>query len=160
VPGASGQQQPVARFDDRADVVVLEFPVQVLERGEPVRGLTAGDFVARSGKRALPIVGLEEIDWTRVPEAERSAAPLVVRRHILFLFDLSFSRPPLLLRAREAAKQVVAQDLQPGDLAGVASWSQAQGSRLVLNFTTDRRQLVAALDSMGLADPIDVPGDP
>ncbi len=57
---ASAQRK---KFEDTTDVVVVEVPIQVLSsKGEPVRGLTAGDFEILDGRKSLPIIGFEEID--------------------------------------------------------------------------------------------------
>lgn len=153
-------------FEGRTDVVVIEVPVQVLAGREPLRGLTADDFVVTEGRKKVPIVGFEVVDlaisesgryWTQEDE---EALPAAGRRHFLMLFDLSFSDPSSILRARDAAKELVVTGLHPADLAAVATWSSARGAELVLNFTGDRRQILAAIERLGVADPLDTPSDP
>ncbi|HEY3491364.1 MAG TPA: hypothetical protein VGK43_00330, partial [Solirubrobacterales bacterium] len=52
-----------AQFSETADVVVVEVPVQVLDKnGEPVRGLTAADFEVSEGRKKLPVTGFEVLD--------------------------------------------------------------------------------------------------
>jgi VWFA-related protein len=164
--GAALLQAQPPPFQDRADVVVVEVPVHVLAGREPVRGLTRDDFVVTEGRRKIPIVGFEVIDlalsesgryWT---EEDERALPAAARRHFLFLFDLSFSAPSAILRARNAATELVVSGLHPADLAGVATWSESRGAQLVLNFTGDRRQILAAIESLGVSDPLDRPRDP
>lgn len=64
------------------------------------------------------------------------------------------------MRARDGARRLVREALHPADLVGVATWAESRGMTQVLNFTSDRRQVEAAIDSLGLADPVDRPPDP
>ena len=153
-------------FRETSDVIVIEVPVQVLRGTEPVKGLTRDDFTVLDGKKKLEIVGFDEIDlsltddgrfWT---ESDREALPVSGRRHFLMLFDLSFSDPESILRSREAAKELVVNGLHPADLVGVSSYSEHRGIQLILNFTGDRDQILAAIDGLGVADPLDRPPDP
>jgi VWFA-related protein len=67
----------------------------------------------------------------------------------MLLFDLSFSSPHSLLRAREAARKFVVDELHPTDLVAVATHSAEAGSRLLVTFTPDRAQLARAIDTLG-----------
>ncbi len=64
------------------------------------------------------------------------------------------------MRARGAARQMVETALHPSDLVAVSTYSSAQGPQLVLGFTSDRRQLAAAIDTLGLPKLIDRAPDP
>ena len=106
--------QPPATFDGRSDVVVVEVPVNVSNRdGESVRGLTAEDFVLSDEGREQEITNLEVIDLEILEVADyeakqvREQLPSSARRHFLLLFDLSFSDPNRILRARQAARDWV-----------------------------------------------------
>ncbi|HLE83717.1 MAG TPA: VWA domain-containing protein, partial [Thermoanaerobaculia bacterium] len=145
----SAQQK---QFGETVEIVTVEVPVQVLRDGEPVRGLTAEDFEILEGRRPQPITGFEVIDLSLMSNAQaaRAEIPAAGRRHFLVLFDLSFSSPSAIVRAREAAKEMVLNDLHRGDLVAVATYSLQQGPRLVLGFTPDRRQAELAIDTLGL----------
>lgn len=86
-----------AVFEDTARVLEVQVPVNVVARdGEPVRGLTAGDFEIRDGGKRREISRMEVIDLEVLePGATRTeiehAVPAAGRRHFLVLFDLSFS---------------------------------------------------------------------
>lgn len=149
-------------FSETADVVVVEVPVQVLKDGQPVRGLTADDFEVLDGRKKQQITGFEVIDLRQVgtEAVVRRPLPKAARRHFLFLFDLSFSNPNSLLRAREAATKLVSEDLHPTDLAAVGTYSLQQGPRLLLNFTSDRDQTVAAIETLALPQLVEQTGDP
>jgi len=147
-------------FTATTQVLSVEVPVQVVRDGEPVRGLTAADFEVWEGRRRLPVTGFEALDLAAAAKGTRPAGvPSAARRHFLLLFDLAFSEPKSIAHARAAAARLIAQ-LQPTDLAAVATYSAARGPQLVLGFTADRRQLDNALGSLGLPDLIARPMDP
>jgi VWFA-related protein len=150
-------------FSSSTQVLSIEVPVQVVRDGEPVRGLQAGDFQVWEGRRRLPVTGFETLDLgapATGPGAgpgKTAGVPAAARRHFLFLFDLAFSEPKSVVRARQAAAGLLDQ-LKPTDLVAVATYSARRGPQLVLGYTADRRQLRNALDSLGLPDlvqPID-----
>ncbi len=151
--------QPPTTFDGRSDVVVVEVPVNVSNRdGESVRGLTAEDFVLVDEGREQEITHLEVIDLETLEVADyeakqvREQLPSSARRHFLLLFDLSFSDPNRILRARQAARDWVLSSLHPTDLAAVMMYSLEVGPRLLVTFTPDRAQLARAIDTLGSPD--------
>jgi VWFA-related protein len=77
----------------------------------------------------------------------------------MLLFDLVFSDPTSMLRAREAAKNVV-RTLHPADLVAVATYSVTQGPQLVLGFTPDRAQVAAAIETLGMPTLFNRASDP
>jgi VWFA-related protein len=143
---AQGQGQG---FVETTEVVAVEVPVQVLRDGEPVRGLTADDFEVYEGRRKMPLTGFEVVDLALPATAARAGAvPAAARRHFLLLFDLSFSEPKSVARARDAARNLIL-GLHSSDVIAVATYHAATGPSLVLGFTSDRRQVDAALDMLG-----------
>jgi len=123
-------QAPV--FEGTSQVVSVEVPVNVVDReGQPVRGLTADDFEIWDGNEKQKASSFEVVDLKALEAAREVASPGAVqrlpeldsgaRRHFLFLFDLTFSTPTSLLRARLAARDFVLRELHPSDLAGVAT---------------------------------------
>ncbi len=158
-PGATAQE---ARFGERTSVVVVEVPVNVTKDGKPLRGLTAENFEVVEGKQRQRIIGFDVVDLAAV-EAQgpvTTGVPLAARRHFLFLFDLTFAEPKSILLAREAAIGLVRQGLAPSDLVAVATYSAAHGAELVLGFTPDREQAIAAIESLGLPQLLDRTPDP
>ncbi len=156
---AGGQE----RFEDEALVVAVEVPVQVIRDGAPLRGLGPEDFeVYASGKRQ-ELLDFEVIDL-RVEAGAVADLTLPVtarrRRHFLLLFDLSFSEPDSVERARQAARNLMSTSLHPSDLVAVATYSASRGARLVLGFTPDRRQVDVAIETLGLAEPLRHRRDP
>ena len=148
-------------FEETSQVVSVEVPVNIVGRdGEPVRGLTADDFEVYDGGSQQKITSFEVVDLKALeketPEpafAEGTRAPVelrpAARRHFLLLFDLSFSSPTSILKARLAAREFVLNSLHPTDLAAVATYSLEGGPKLVVTFTPDRLQLARAVDTLG-----------
>ena len=145
-------------FSGSTEVVEVEVPVQVVRDGQPVRGLTAADFELYEGRKKLAITGFHAVDLA-APAAARGGVPPAGRRQLLLLFDLAFSNAKGVVAAREAARSLVLKGIRPGDLVGVATYSRGHGSQILLGFTSDRRQVDAALDSLGAVRD-DKAGDP
>ncbi|HEX9944323.1 MAG TPA: VWA domain-containing protein [Thermoanaerobaculia bacterium] len=153
---------PAQTFAGSTEVVVVEIPVQVVRDGEPVRGLTANDFEVYDGRKRVPVTGFEVLDLA-LPLSEGAPAaaqvPVSARRHFLLLFDLSFSEPKAIVKARAAAQSVV-KSLHPTDLVAVATYSSFQGPQLVIGFTPDREQIAAAVATLGVPTLVDRAKDP
>ncbi|HEX3532336.1 MAG TPA: VWA domain-containing protein [Thermoanaerobaculia bacterium] len=160
-------QAPVAtqRFGETAEVVVVEVPVQVVKDGEPVRGLTADNFEVYDGRKKQKVTGFEALDLysaaaqTAPGAAPAAAVPAAARRHFLMIFDLSFSEPKSIIKARDAAKTLI-KGLHPTDMVAVSTYSAQKGPQLVLGFTSDRRQIDSALSTLGVPQLVDRAPDP
>ena len=153
-------------FSEATDVVVVEVPVQVLRSdGEPVRGLTVDDFEVYERGKKQKIIGFEVLDLkvdVPVPGQEKpkaAPAPVAARRHFLFLFDLSFSSPTSLDKSKEAARQILSK-LHPSDLVAVGTYISTEGAELLLAFTGDSDQVLAALAQIGKPTGLDYRPDP
>ncbi len=140
-------------FAETTNVTAVEIPVQVVRDGEPLRGLTAADFEIYEGRKQHAITGFDVVDLG-APENQRlsAAIPTAGRRHFLLIFDLANSHPKTVVRAREAAAQALLASLLPSDVAAVATYGGNSGMKLVLGFTSDRRQILAAIQSLGFSD--------
>lgn len=149
------------RFEDTAQVVVVEIPVQVTRDGKPVRGLTADDFEVFEGRKKHDIVGFDVVDLSLADDRVAPAdVPSSARRHFLLLFDLALSYPAAILRAREAARQLVETALHPTDLVAVAVYSANRGAELRLGFTSDRAQVALAIDTLGMPQLVSASAEP
>lgn len=145
---AAGPQQKAADLPVfGVDSVVVAVPVFVLDKnGKAVPGLTREAFAVEDDGKAVPIVAFQAVDAAAPPFAPGSPAltRAAARRQFLFLFDLSFSTPDGVRRARDAALQALDQSLAPGDLAAAATFGAA-GVKLLVGFTSDRDQLRRAV---------------
>ncbi len=163
---AARNSQP-ASFEGSTDVIEVQVPVNVTSRdGKPVRGLTRNDFqVFDRGKEqeisAFDVVDLAALksDMLRGPSSIEAAVPAAARRHFLLLFDLTFSSPAAVVKARRAAERFVLDHLHPTDLAAVATYSIDTGPRLLVTFTPDRAQLARAIDTLGAPQLLDRHGE-
>lgn len=151
--------RPTETFSGTSTITLIEVPVTVVDRdGNPVRGLEADDFELWDNGKAQEIDGLEKVDLATITptraQAEKVALslPSSARRRFLLLFDFTFSNPNAVVRARDAARKFVLEDLHPTDLAAVATFSAEQGPRLLITFTSDRAQLARAVDTLGVVD--------
>lgn len=160
---------------DTTNVVAVEVPVRVLVDGNPVRGLTRESFELFDGRQQREITGFEAVDLSRLatpavpsnlsaddlttsePKVEM---PLSARRHFLLLFDLSYAQPSSITRARDAVLELVTHGFHPTDLVAVATYSSAGGVRLLHGFTSDRKQVTLAVETLGLPQLIRPEPDP
>lgn len=162
---AQAAPQGKDRFSETIDVVTVEVPVYVVRQGAAVRDLTAENFELFADNKKVVLEGFEVVDLENVtPSTTRPAvmseAPLVGRRHFLLLFDLSFTEPGATIKARDAAIDLVMNDVHPTDLVGVAAYTLNGGVKMVLGFSPDRRQVVTAIRRMGDPQLFEQTGDP
>ena len=151
LPALAPAQTP--RFEEAAEVVEVQIPVQVLDRnGHPIRGLSVEDFTVLDGGQRQEIVGfrIADLEVLGAKESpEQNLVPSAARRHFLLLFDVTFSTPSSVLKAREAARDFVVGALHPTDLVAVATFSLESGPRLLVTFTPDRAQVARAIETLG-----------
>jgi VWFA-related protein len=166
-PAAKDARDQTATFEGTSQVVSVEVPVNVVDRdGQPIRGLSADDFEVWDGNERQKISSFEVVDLPALEAAHAAAGPASVqrlpeldagaRRHFMLLFDLSFSSPTAVLKARLAARDFMLHQLHPSDLAAVATFTIESGPKLVMTFTPDRAQLARAIDTLGMRKGIQV----
>lgn len=144
----------VAQVNESINVSVVEVPVTVVGRdGNPVRGLTASNFeLLDDGKRRV-ITGFDAIDFASPeftsPSVSPATAPMnpAARRNFMLLFDLSYSNPNSLQRAKAAASEFVTKSLGRRDRVAVGTIDTNRGFRLLTAFTSDRKVVLAAVDN-------------
>jgi len=140
-------------FSESTDVTAVEIPVQVVRDGEPVRGLTAADFELYEGRRQQTLTGFDVVDLGASDSQRLSASiPAAGRRHFLLVFDLSNSHPKYVMKAREAVTGSLIKTAAAPDLVALATYGGNSGMKLVLGFTSDRRQILKAIDTLGYTD--------
>jgi VWFA-related protein len=131
------------------NVHVLEMPVAVVDAsGNPVRGLTAANFVLYDENKKQPITSFDAIDFASGSTAN-ALSPMnpAARRSFVLLFDLGFTSPRSMSRAQEAARRFVNESVGPRDLVAVATVHPDRGFRFITAFTTDRQLVASAIDN-------------
>jgi VWFA-related protein len=143
-----------AQVQESITVSYVEVPVTVVDRsGNAVRGLTKANFEISDEGKARPISGFEIADFASLAADERAQAGKPTsheispsaRRNFLLVFDLSYSSPNSLTRAKDAARKFVSTMAAQQDRIGVATVDVAHGFRLLTSFTTDRALVDAAV---------------
>lgn len=141
------------RVGETVHVTVVEVPVTVIDRdGNAVAGLTADNFELYDDGKKVPIDYFEVLDLRPSAQATAKAddpLPPAASRNFLLLFDLANSSPGTIERASVAAKEFVATQLGPRDLAAVATFTAEAGARMVTNFTRDKALLTKAVETLG-----------
>ena len=156
-PAAARQQTtPGGVVQERATAIVVEIPVNVIGKdGRPIAGLKKEDFELYDDGKHQPISALQVIDLVKPVSSAASGAareeiPASARRLWLLVFDLSYTSPSGLLRARDGARDFVTTSMTENDLAAVGTLSMETGWKLLVNFTRDRFQLASAIETLGL----------
>jgi VWFA-related protein len=155
----------LAQLRESITVNRVEVPVTVVDRdGNPIRGLTAKNFLLLDDGHAREIAAFDAIDFG-APETSRAVSPLnpSARRNFMLLFDLTFSSPKSLVRAQDAARQFIAKMVQRRDRVAIASVDAERGFRLLTAFTTDRNALLGAIGdprNFTAQDPLQIAGNP
>jgi VWFA-related protein len=139
----------------RTGVDLVRLDVSVLDRNrQPIHGLRAEDFTVLEDGKPQPVVAFAAVDipsppavaaeWMRAVGSDVATNQLDLRRVVVIIMDDGMSSPDDgVPNAAKLIARGVIDRLGPNDLAAVVFtfWGKPQ------NFTTDRRQLVAAADS-------------
>jgi len=159
-----------AQVQESITVSYVEVPVTVVDRsGSAVRGLTKANFEIVDEGKARPISGFEVADFasladeSKAPEgaARVPAISPAARRNFLLVFDMSYSSPTAMTRAKEAAQKFVSTMVAQQDRIGVATVDVARGFRVLTSFTTDRAIVDAAIadpKNFRAVDPLQLAG--
>ncbi|HEY6146941.1 MAG TPA: hypothetical protein VIZ69_04555, partial [Thermoanaerobaculia bacterium] len=132
---------------ESSSVTAIEIPVVVVGRdGAPLANLKPTDFELFDDGKKREISAVEIVDLRSMPPA---ATPPMARRHWLVVFDLTYTSPKGLDRAKQGAKSFVSHDIAASDLIGVATVSVESGWKLLVNFTSDPGSLARAIETVG-----------
>ncbi len=167
--GQTSVPKPSPTPSDEGDVVkittnLIQIDVTVTDKsGQPIRDLKPDELQIYENGKLQPISNFSFVSGSRLSVAEnakkqpKSADPLVnlpstpirpeqVRRTIALAVDdlnLSFSS---VFWVREALKKFVNEQMQEGDLVAIVRTGGGIG--MLQQFTTDKRQLFAAIDKV------------
>ncbi|HEY6138263.1 MAG TPA: VWA domain-containing protein [Thermoanaerobaculia bacterium] len=145
-------------------VEVIEVPVYVTAAGgTPIRGLTKEAFSLFVNGKQRAIDYFEAVDLAAAsptPAEGQARVPVLHQRRLyLLLFDLAFTRPGLIERAKNAADAAVLRSNPSTDYFAVATFRHGEGLRFVIPFLNDYvavRRAVATLQSNDVKDPLGV----
>ena len=151
----ASNQAAAAQETFRTSVDVVRLDVTVLDRNrQPIRDLRAEDFSVLEDGKPQPVVAFAAVDapapplvtadWMREVSSDVVTNQLDLRRIIVIIMDDATASPDhgVPRAARQIARAVVDQ-LGPNDLAAVVFTLDHRSQ----NFTDDRRQLIAAIES-------------
>ena len=134
--------QPVR---DAVTVEIVDVPVFVTQKTEPVRGLTRDDFELYVNGKPQPIEYFDVAGDGGIRPGETPS--LRERRLFLLMFDLAFSAPHQLGRAQKAAVELI-RSAPATDLFAIATFSSRRGVWFATPFTTDRATLARGVGSL------------
>lgn len=140
------------QYSETLEVTVVEVPVRVLVKGEPVAGLTKGDFEIFDQGIPQEITAFESQVLARVEGPTPTTLPLEEQasgRRLLVLFDFSSTRRQYLARSLNAVRKMVSSQLHPLDRVAIATYGKYSGLVLLVGFTNEAEELTAALDLVG-----------
>ena len=151
MPLNSSPQTQEKPLEYEVEVLLIEIPVYVVDKkGNSVLDLKLEDFqLFEDGKeQKISHFLLVQNDSPEIASLARRYP--AARRQFFLLFDISFSSPKGILRAREAGLKFLNNNILPHDLVAVATSSVLQGVQILTNFTNDKAQLINAVESLGL----------
>ena len=167
-PGTQSPGTPQASF--RGGIDLIQVDVSVLAKdGRPVRGLTQSDFTVLEDGKPRPVASFAAVDisppapppavWmTEAPPDVTTNDRVGKRVVVIAIDDGSLSTNGALwgvIKTRTIATTIV-KALGPDDLAAIVFTEHAKTAQ---NFTSDRRLLLAAIDTAPLF-PAPISGDP
>jgi VWFA-related protein len=134
-----------AQTRESVTVNVVDVPVYVSVNNQPVRNLKREDFELFVNGRKQPI---DYFDTIALADAAAPPADRRERRLFLMLFDLAFTKPLALDRARRAAVTMI-EHAPPSDYFAVATFTPQRGAQFIVPFTNDH--VVAARAALALS---------
>ena len=154
------EQQPKPVFKTGVDLVHLD--VSVLDKDRrPVRGLTAADFTVKEDGKPQAVANFAAIEvppqappptaaWMHTVSPDTATNDIVRspegRLFVLLIDDAMIPPDPAMIASAKKIGRGVIERLSPNDQVAVVF---TFASRNAQDFTTDRRKLLAAIDSLG-----------
>lgn len=142
-------QGDLSTLDDVAQVTLVEVPVLALNAdGVSLRGLGREDFELFDDGVLQTLHRVREIDFEKLASPfSESTCPQSARRRVLLLFDSTWTEPAALHDAADSLRNLVLDHpFHPCDLVAVMTFEADAGLRLRLTWSSDRGQLLRALD--------------
>jgi len=134
------QQEPIL---EKVEVVNIQVPVRVFDKGAPVRGLSKEDFKLLVNGKEMEIREAVEITQKLTRDKPGPGARVNLKpRLFLLLFNISDYR----IDMKKAVKPFFENILLPGDRLMLVSNSIALGERMVLDPVVDRQRVEHIID--------------
>jgi VWFA-related protein len=159
----AAQEEPVETsrvFEGATSVQLIEVPVRVLHKGDPVRGLTAESFEVYDNGVRQEITSFEIVDaqaeWVPETLPTGDVLPPPDRRNLFFLFDFAYGglgnadAHRRLGESVEAVRKMVEEDLVPSDRVAIGFFSSLRGLKVIVDFTREREPVLLALHAIDL----------
>ena len=132
-------------------VSVHQLHVNVTDRsGNPIKDLKAEDFDVRLNGKSQEIVSVIPISLQQQYTSEQMGIELPEhgKRLFLFMFDMRYTTPDGMERARRDVMKFAVEDMLPRDLVSVFTMTETT-LRMVCNFTSDKNQILQAVKTFG-----------
>jgi VWFA-related protein len=162
-PPPPDQTPPQGKSVIRSFADLVQIDVQVLDKsGKPVKGLKLDQFHLDEDGKPQKVTAFDYYDIEKIETAGNGddSQPIVVslgaiaepekireavrdRRLIVLFFDMTSLQPEDLLRAVDAARKFLREQMSPADLVGVVSFGNQL--KILANFTNDRAFLDKAV---------------
>src|SRR4029077_19028538 len=146
----------IAASRETHTVEVVQVPVYVTRGGTSIAGLTRDNFELFVNGKPRSFEYFDVVDFGagggRVGSDAAPPRDVRQRRLYVLLFDLVYSSPKSLARARVAAAGCVAR-VGDADAFAVGTYSARQGIQLLVPFTRDRVPVRRAIQTLKEASP-------
>lgn len=152
-----GEKPLTPRLVETTRVSLMLVDIEVTnERGDPIRGLSKDDFTVRLDRKKQPVYSVDDLCFDRQAAAPPAAAdgraplPGAVQEPIKFVlyFDYSQLRQDGRALAGEEARRWIRETMRPGDGVMLAAYSSDAGLVVPADFTVDKAELLAALETL------------
>lgn len=156
-----GNAQKQQAYQYKVKVFLVDLQVFITDKeGKFVDGLKPEDFVIIDEGKQQEISHFDYVVHSSNNIDLISRSSPAHRRHFFLLFDLTFATSKGVVNAREAALTFIEKQILPTDLVAVATYSAYQGLKVLVNFTSDKRQLKQVISSLGLLKASHLISDP
>jgi VWFA-related protein len=150
-PGAQTKTDPQKPLQYEVSVTVKLVQVYVSGKdGQPVSDLAAEEFEVTDNGQPVTVSHFEKHFLGQAGEAEGGPATGPMNRKFFLVFDFGFNDPHGALKAKNAGLHFIDNQLQPGDEAGLLSFSAYRGLVLHEYLTSDHARIRKLVDSFGL----------
>ena len=151
-PGAQTKANPQKPLQYDVSVTLKLVQVYVSGKdGKPVGDLAAQEFEVTDNGQPVSISHFEKHFLGQPGETEGDpAAGGPMNRKFFLIFDFGFIDPHGVLKAKNAGLHFIDNQLQPGDEAGLLSFSAFKGLVLHEYLTTDHAKVRKIVDGFGL----------